>query len=48
MAQAKAKDDAGARKSLDRAKELKFSPDDLSPLEKTQYQELLKQLNIAA
>ena len=48
MAQAKAKDETGARKSLDRAKELKFSPDDLSPLEKSQYQELLKQLNIAA
>jgi Tfp pilus assembly protein PilF len=48
MAQAKAKDEAGARKSLDRAKELKFSPDDLSPLEKSQDQALLKQLNIAA
>ncbi len=48
MAQAKANDETGARKSLDRAKELKFNPDDLSPLEKSQYQALLKQLNIAA
>jgi cellulose synthase operon protein C len=48
MAQAKAKDEAGARKSLDHAKELKFNPDDLSPLEKSQYQALLKQLNIGA
>ncbi len=31
MAQAKANDEAAARKSLDRAKELKFKPDDLSP-----------------
>jgi Tfp pilus assembly protein PilF len=48
MAQAKAKDESAARKSLERAKELKFNPDDLSPLEKSQYQSLLKQLNIAA
>jgi Tfp pilus assembly protein PilF len=48
MAQAKAKDETGARKSLERAKELKFNADDLSPLEKSQYQALLKQLNIAA
>ena len=48
MAQAKAKDDAGARKSLERAKQLKFNPDDLSPVEKAMYQALLKQLNIAA
>jgi tetratricopeptide (TPR) repeat protein len=48
MAQAKAKDETAARKSLDKAKELKFNPDDLSPLEKSQYQALLKQLNIAA
>jgi tetratricopeptide (TPR) repeat protein/lipopolysaccharide biosynthesis regulator YciM len=48
MAQAKAKDETGARKSLERAKQLKFNADDLSPLEKSQYQALLKQLNIAA
>ena len=48
MAQAKAKDEAGARKSLERAKQLKFNTDDLSPVEKTLYQALLKQLNIPA
>jgi tetratricopeptide (TPR) repeat protein len=48
MAQAQARDESGARKSLDRAKELKFNPDDLSPLEKSKYEDLLKQLNGAA
>src|SRR5262249_34018821 len=48
MAQAKAKDESSARKSLERAKQLKFNPDDMSSFEKTQYQALLKQLNIAA
>jgi hypothetical protein len=35
-----------ARKSIEKAKELKFNPDDLSPLEKTQYQAMLKQLGV--
>ncbi|HEY2759887.1 MAG TPA: hypothetical protein VGI75_04070, partial [Pirellulales bacterium] len=45
MAQTAANDELGARKSLDRAKALNFNPDDLSPLEKSRYQSMLKQLN---
>jgi len=48
MAQAAAKDLAGARKSLEKAKALKFTRDDLSPLEKPKFEELLKQLNMTA
>jgi tetratricopeptide (TPR) repeat protein len=46
MAQAAAKDLVAARKSLETAKSLKFSRDDLSPLEKQKFEELLKQLNM--
>ena len=46
MAQAAAKDLAGARRSLEKAKSLKFNRDDLSPLEKSKFEELLKQLNM--
>ncbi|HZZ26864.1 MAG TPA: tetratricopeptide repeat protein [Pirellulales bacterium] len=45
-AQAKSKDEVAARASLQRAKDLKFNPDDLSPAEKSEYQALLKQLNL--
>jgi len=49
MAQAAASDLPGARKSLEKAKSLKFSPnDDLSPLEKAKFEELLKKLNLTA
>jgi Tfp pilus assembly protein PilF len=48
MAQARASDYPGAKKSLDKAKELKFNPDDMSALEKSQYQSMLKQLNISS
>ena len=34
------------RKSLEKAKELKFNTDDLSPLEKTQFQSMLKLLGV--
>jgi tetratricopeptide (TPR) repeat protein len=47
MAQAKAKDLAGARQSLTKAKQLKFNRDDLSPLEKPALDALLKQLNFS-
>jgi len=47
MAQAKAKDLAGARQSIDKAKQLKFKRDDLSPLEKPIFDALLKQLNMS-
>ncbi len=46
MAQAKNKDLAGARQSLEKAKQLKFKRDDLSPLEKPEFEALLKQLNM--
>ncbi len=47
MAQAKAKDLAAARKSLEQAKQMKFKRDDLSPLEKPVLDALLKQLNMS-
>jgi cellulose synthase operon protein C len=47
MAQSRAGDYPGARKSLDKAKDLKFNPDDLSPLEKTQFQSMLKLLGVS-
>jgi tetratricopeptide (TPR) repeat protein len=46
MAQTAAQQEPAARRTLDRAKELKFNPDELSPLEKAKYQEMLKKLNI--
>jgi hypothetical protein len=46
MAQTRAGDYPNARKSLDKAKELKFNTDDLSPLEKTQFQSMLKVLGV--
>ncbi|HTQ39409.1 MAG TPA: tetratricopeptide repeat protein [Pirellulales bacterium] len=45
MAQTASKDEVAARASLQRAKELKFNPDDLSPLEKSQYESMLKKLD---
>jgi tetratricopeptide (TPR) repeat protein len=46
MAQTRAGNLTAARKSIEKAKELKFNPDDLSPLEKSQYQAMLKQLGV--
>jgi cellulose synthase operon protein C len=44
LAQAADKNEAGARESLKRAKELKFNPEDLAPSERTKYEALLRQL----
>src|SRR5262249_33477200 len=46
MAQTAAQQELEARRTLEKAKALKFSPDELSPLEKTKYQEMLKKLEI--
>src|SRR5262249_39085667 len=48
MAQTASNDDPAARKSLDRANALNFNPDDLSTLEKSRYEEMLKQLNYSS
>jgi cellulose synthase operon protein C len=47
MAQTVAQDYPAARKSLDRANSLHFSPDELSPLEKSRYEEMLRKLNLS-
>ena len=47
MAQTAAFDYPAARKSLERANSLHFSPDELSPLEKSYYQEMLQKLNLS-
>ena len=44
MAQAAAKDNYSARKSLDKAKDLKLNPDELSPLDRQKYQALQEQV----
>jgi len=47
MAQTAAQDYPAARKSLERAGALHFSPDELSPLEKSHYQEMLQKLSLS-
>ncbi len=44
MAQAAAKDSYAARRSLDKAQDLKLNPDELSPLDRTKYEALKEQL----
>jgi tetratricopeptide (TPR) repeat protein len=47
MAQTVAQDYPAARKSLERADALHFSTEELSPLEKSRYQEMLQKLNLS-